>query len=324
MAEIGVNHDGDVDRARELIDGAAEAGFDAVKFQYWIIDELLAAHAPVAEYQGSGDQHDLLASLSLTLEELAVLSEHARQRDVAFVCTADGERALADVLTLEPAVLKIGSGDNDNPWLLDAVAAAGLPTLISTGMTSGSELERILRPLAPLPELVVLHCVSAYPAPLADAGLARIPDIARMTNRPVGLSDHTLGVAAAVAAIALGACVIEKHVTWSLSAPGPDHAASLAITDSAEWVTTLRDVATALTDAPASPDEAANKPLVRKALYAAVDLDAGAAIRASDVVPLRPVLDGIPALERSNVLGRRLVRALPAGTLLRYGDLVEP
>jgi sialic acid synthase SpsE len=320
MAEIGVNHDGDPGRSHAMVDAADAAGFDAVKFQYWILDELLAADAPNAAYQGAGDQRDLLAGLALPLAALRALKDQADDLGVTFVCTADGERALRDVLTLEPAVLKIGSGDVDNPWLLDAAVHAGLPLLVSVGMTTDEELDRILARLGSLDDVVVLHCVSAYPTSLPEANLARIPDLAARTGRPVGLSDHTLGVAAAAAALALGAGVVEKHVTWSPSATGPDHAASLALDAAPDWVGTLRDLARGLS-ATRSADETANRPLVRKALHTLRDLPAGHVLAAGDLVPLRPLLDGIPALDRDAVVGRVLARPLAAGARLVAADL---
>ena len=146
IAEIGVNHDGDTERALAMVRTAAAAGFDAVKFQYWIVDELLAAEAPNAAYQGQGDQRDLLAKLALDLDALRTLRTACRGLDLDFVCTADGVRAHADVMSLDPDALKVGSGDNDNPWLLEAVAASALPVYVSTGMSDAAEVVATLAP----------------------------------------------------------------------------------------------------------------------------------------------------------------------------------
>jgi N-acetylneuraminate synthase/N,N'-diacetyllegionaminate synthase len=321
IAEIGVNHDGDVARARSMIEEAAAAGFDAVKLQHWRIEELLAPEAPNAPYQGSGDQRDLLAALALSLPDLSTLAACASEHGVEFVCTADGVKALADVMTLAPTLLKIGSGDADNPWLLDAAAATGLPLVVSTGMATDADVTAIVKRLADVRDLALLHCVTAYPTPLAKARLGRIPHLARLTGRPIGFSDHTLGDAAAAAAVALGACIVEKHVTWSRAAPGPDHAASLALADAPEWVGTVRRLAAGLETEPGLDVEAENRPLVRKGLYLAADRPAGHRLTADDLVPLRPVLDGIPASARDELVGRTLVRDVPAGTLLAPADV---
>jgi N,N'-diacetyllegionaminate synthase len=326
IAEIGVNHDGDADRALAMVRDAAAAGFDAVKFQYWIVDELLAAEAPNAEYQGAGDQRDLLAGLALELSELDELRSACRELEIAFVCTADGVRAHAEVMMLAPDALKIGSGDNDNPWLLDAVAAADLPVFVSTGMSDAAQVAATIARLDTVSDLTVLHCVTAYPTPLADAGLGRIPALRTTTRRPVGYSDHTLGSSAAVAALALGATVIEKHVTWVRAADracaaGPDHAASLALEDAPAWVAELRDVARALDLVGPNDTEAANRVVVRKGLYASTDLAAGHRLVAQDLAPLRPLGDAVPASERDAVVGQRLARPVRAGEPLRPADL---
>ena len=320
MAEIGVNHDGDEARAASMIRACAAAGFDAVKFQYWIVEELLAEQAPNAPYQGDGDQRELLARLRLDLGQLGRLGVVAAEAGVDFVVTPDGEQACADVVSLGPAALKIGSGDCDNPWLLDAASRSGLPLIVSLGMTDPSETEQIVRRLQGTGELALLHCVSAYPTPLADAGLAQVTALARF-GTVVGYSDHTLGIAAPAAALALGARIVEKHVTWDPGAPGPDHAASLHLDTAGEWVRTLRLLHEGLHRDGRSGDERANRPLVRKGLYAARDLAAGDVLRPDDLRPLRPLLDGIAASERDRVVGHGVRRAVPAGGLLHTDDL---
>ncbi len=326
IAEIGVNHDGSVDRAAAMVQDAAAAGFDAVKFQYWIVDELLAAEVPNAAYQGAGDQRDLLAGLALGLGDLATLRAQCRDLGVDFVCTADGAQAHGDVLTLAPDALKVGSGDNDNPWLLDAVAGSGLPVYLSTGMSGDDEITATLARLESVRDLTVMHCVTAYPTPLGDARLGRIAELRATTGRPVGYSDHTLGRAAAVAALALGAPVIEKHVTWAApdtltTTPGPDHAASLSLHEATTWIAELRAVATALGAGAATGTERANRAVVRKGLYAVADLDAGHRLGPDDLVPLRPLADSVPAGDRDLVVGRCLARPVRAGDPVRPGDL---
>ena len=321
IAEIGVNHDGDVVRAEAMVRESARAGFDAVKFQYWIAEELLADEAPTAEYQGDGDQRALLEPLELAPEALVVLREVAHEVGVDFAVTADGVRALDDVVAMGPDFLKVGSGDADNPWLLDAVARAGLPTVLSVGMSVDEEIDWMVRRLAPVDDLVVLHCVSAYPTPLAESNLGRIPHLAALTGRPVGLSDHTMGSAAGAAAVALGAVVVEKHVTWDVSAAGPDHAMSLGLDRAGAWVDQLRGIGASLRNPVASVAEGGNRLVVRKALLARRDLPAGHRLGTDDLEPKRPLLDGIPARARDEVVGRSVLRDVSAGSRLTWDDL---
>ncbi|HET9051011.1 MAG TPA: N-acetylneuraminate synthase family protein [Candidatus Dormibacteraeota bacterium] len=321
IAEIGVNHDGDPGLAVEMAQEAAAAGFDAVKLQHWHVDELLAAQAPNAAYQGQGDQHELLERLRLDADGLSRVREAAHRAGVAFVVTPDGVRACHDLVVLGVDALKIGSGDADNPWLLESAVASGLPLIVSTGMMDDSEVIALGTRVRDARDVTVLHCVSAYPTPTERCGLPRMASLAALTGRPVGFSDHTIGVAAAAAAVALGAVAIEKHVTYSTSATGPDHAMSLPLAAAPEWVAALRDIEKALTENRAADAEAANRPLVRKGLYARHDLDAGARLEAGDVVPLRPLLDGIAAGDRDAVVGRTLAARVAAGTLLRPTDL---
>jgi N,N'-diacetyllegionaminate synthase len=321
IAEIGVNHDGSVERAAVMMEQAAAAGFDAVKFQYWITEELLAEHVPTAPYQGSGDQHALLEGLRLDRTQLTALRETARHLGVGFVVTPDGEHACTDVLAMEPDALKVGSADADNPWLIAKVSESGLPVIASTGMMSDDEVVRLGERLADVREVVILHCVSAYPTPLPHVNLGRMHRLRGLTRREVGFSDHTVGIGAAAAAIGMGAVVVEKHVTWSLDASGPDHSSSLLLDDAEIWVRTLVDVAQGRHTAIVSPDEAANRRVVRKALYAAHDLQVGSALRREDLVPLRPLLDGIPADQLDSVMGRILRRKVSAGSLIQPEDI---
>ena len=313
VAEIGVNHDGHLERAAEMVRGAAEAGFDAVKFQYWIEDELLAADAPNAPYQGAGDQRELLRSLLLDIDELSELRKLAGDEGIEFGITADGTRALNGARALAPDFLKVGSGDADNPWLLDAVAKSKLPVVLSVGMSSDDDVLWMLETLRGATDVTVLHCVSAYPTPLEELNLCRMSRLSQMTDHPVGLSDHTIGVAAASAAVALDASMIEKHVTWSTTASGPDHAASLSLDTADRWVRDVRGVYEAVHLSKHSGAEEDNRRVVRKGLYSLHDLDQGAEIKLEDLVPLRPLLDGIPARERDNVIGRVLATSVEAG-----------
>ena len=321
IAEIGVNHDGDRARAVGLAQAAAAAGFDAVKLQHWVVEELLAPSAPNAAYQGEGDQHQLLAPLLLSVADQVAVRDACRAAGVDYGCTPDGPLAYQQVIGTEPDFMKIGSGDADNPWLLDLAVTSDIPLIISTGMATDAEVGAIAGRVAAHPDVTFLHCVSAYPTPLAASNLARMTRLAALTNRPVGWSDHTLGVDAAVAAVALGAVVIEKHVTDDVTRPGPDHAMSLPLAQAAEWVTTVRAARDAVTSEATEQAELDNRQLVRKALYPVRELPAGHVLAEDDLVALRPLLDGLPAMARDRVVGRALARPVSASEPVRDGDL---
>ena len=321
IAELGVNHDGDVDRAIAMTRECADAGFDAVKLQHWVPEELLAAVVPTAAYQGEGDQRDLLAPLLLSQDDLVAVREAAHAAGIDFGVTPDGVLALAQVLESSPDFVKIGSGDADNPWLLEEVASVPLPLVISTGMTSDEEVLAIAERLAGHRDVVFLHCVSAYPTRLRAADLARMGRLAELTGRPVGWSDHTEGVESSVAVTALGAVVIEKHVTYDAGAAGPDHHMSLPLSEAATWVAAVRDTAAAVAGSEREPAEASNKLVVRKALYPRRALPEGHVLAVEDLVPLRPLLDGVPALHRDQVVGRALLKPVRPEEPLRPTDL---
>ncbi|MCU1587907.1 MAG: hypothetical protein JWN31_1400 [Frankiales bacterium] len=320
IAEIGVNHDGDRQRAIELALGAAAAGFDAVKLQHWVTDELLAPDAPNADYQGAGDQHDLLAPLLLTVDDLLAVRDACARAAVDFGVTPDGPLACAEVLSTSPTFLKIGSGDADNPWLLEAAVETALPLIISTGMADDDEVMQMAARTAGHPDVTFLHCVSAYPTALRSANLGRLARLAELTGRSVGWSDHTVGPQSAIAAVALGATVVEKHITDDTKRPGPDHRMSMPLTEARDWVSALRGTAEAVGSDVTEPAESANRRLVRKALYPRGDLPAGHRIETGDLTALRPLLDGLPALQRDQVVGRRLTRPVSPSAPLRDSD----
>ena len=322
IAEIGVNHDGDLARAREMVERAAAAGFDAVKFQYWVIDELLAPEAPAAAYQNAASQHRLLEGLAFRLRDLADLRSAVTHAGLDFIITPDGVRAFHDVMTLDPDAVKIGSGDADNPYLLDCARAAGKPIIVSTGMMTGDELTMLVRRLDGIDRVIVLHCVSAYPTPLMDAALSKVSELHHRFAGRVGFSDHSVGIAAAAAAISLGAVVVEKHVTWDVNADGPDHRASLALADAEPWVAELRDLSVALAERRVSQDELENRAVVRKALYATRLIKVGEIVGADDLQLLRPLGDGIPAGAVDSVIGHSVTRDVECGERLTW-DVID-
>lgn len=337
IAEAGVNHNGSEALALELVEAAAHAGADAVKFQTFSADKLVAPGAGKAEYQaretGAGDQHSMLKALELSQAAHERLFARCQALGIEFMSTPFDEDAARFLLDLGMRRIKVPSGEITNAPFLRFLAGKGLPTILSTGMADLEEIRRAVAVVAaareqaglrePLREvLTILHCTSNYPAACADVNLRAMQTIARELDLPVGYSDHTLGLAVSTAAVALGASVIEKHFTLDRDLPGPDHKASLSQEDLAALVRQVRDVEAALGSPEKSPiaSELPIRALVRRSVTLARPCRAGEALRREDLTLLRPGT-GIAPGEMDGVPGRVLARDLPAGTTLQWTDL---
>lgn len=325
VAEVGVNHDGDAGVARRLIDAAAQAGADAVKFQYFRPDRLLSAQAELAGYQRgqAASQRALLSALALSIDELAGLVAHARGCGLGAVVTPFSPGDPAELAGLGLDAVKTASPDAVNPPLLRACAGLGLPLLISTGTCELAELGEaaaLLRGHAAGGAL--LHCVSSYPTPMDRAQLAGVGVLAEAFGLPAGYSDHTPGLATGALAVAAGAVVIEKHLTHDRSAKGPDHAASLDPAGFKAYVAHVREAQAALgTRAKTVSDiERDVRRVSRQSVCAVRDLPGGHVLAAGDLTVKRPGT-GVPAAELDRVIGRRLIRAVKADALLMPGDV---
>lgn len=332
IAEAGVNHNGDLAMARKLVDAAVAAGADAVKFQTFRADRLAAPDAPLAPYQAERpdapkSQYELLKGLELPASAYRRLRDYGAGKGILFLSTPFDEDSLALLAELDLPAYKIPSGEIVNLPFLSAVAGLGKPVILSTGMASLGEIETALSALREggCSEVVLLHCVSAYPAPIEQCNLRAIPLLARTFGVPVGFSDHTLGTVAALAAVALGACMIEKHFTLDRTLPGPDHAASLEPRELAQMVLDIRAVEAAL-GRPVKerqPCEEENAGLVRKSLLIAGDLP----INAGDALSLhrlafRRQAGAIGMESLAEVLGRKLRVSLSPGQPVRWEDLI--
>ena len=324
IAEAGVNHDGDPERARRLVEAAAAAGADAVKFQTFDAGRLATTAAPKAAYQvattGDGEsQLEMLRRLQLSNEAHRMLAEAARAAGLIFLSTPFDPPS-ADLLdSLDVPAFKLSSGELTNLPFLAYVAAKRRPLLVSTGMADLAEVEAAVDTIheTGARDLALLHCVSSYPAAPEDANLRAMDTLAARFQVPVGFSDHTLGLEVALAAVARGACVLEKHVTLDRTAPGPDHAASLEPAEFAALVRGVRRVEAALGHGRKEPAaaEADVARVARRSLVASRDIPEGAALTAGAVTALRPGTGLSPALLPS-LLGRRARHAIAAGTLI--------
>ncbi len=329
IAEAGVNHNGDLHLAHRLIDAAAHAGADAVKFQTFSAERLVSPRAPKAAYQRrqtgeGGNQLDMLKELELSADDFGVLQQHAHDRHILFLSTPFDEESADMLAGLDVPAFKLGSGEVTNLPLLRHVAAFGRPVILSTGMAYLGEVEVAVRALREggCEDLALLHCVSNYPADPADANLLAMATLAAAFAVPVGYSDHTPGVAVALAAVAMGACIIEKHFTLDQSLPGPDHAASLEPGELQALVRGIRTVETAFGDGikEPRPAERDTRQVARRSLFLRRAVRAGDFINAGDLVALRPA-DGISPADMDKVIGRPAARALAAGSLLTW-DLI--
>lgn len=324
IAEAGVNHNGSLALAKELLDVAADAGADAVKFQTFKAERVAGAHAPKAAYQMkttdiSESQVDMLRRLELSPEAHAELQGSCRRRGVLFMSTPFDPPS-ADLLEeLGVPVFKIGSGELTNWPFLEYVAGKKKPIILSTGMAYLSEVDDAVRVIrrAGCNQLVLLHCVSQYPASPADANLRAMHTLAAAFATPVGYSDHTLGIEVPLAAVALGACVIEKHFTLDRSLPGPDHQASLEPGELRSMVAGIRTVEAALGHGRKEPaaSEEDNARLARRSLVAARDLPAGSKLSKDSIDTRRPGT-GLPPAMLPYVVGRTLRIDVSDGSVL--------
>lgn len=329
IAEAGVNHNGDLSLAHRLVDEAVAARADAVKFQTFNAERLVSPQAPKAEYQlrhtdGAESQFDMLKALELAPQAHRELIAHCNQKGILFLSTPFDEVS-ADLLEeLGVAAYKIPSGEITNLPFLVHVARKGRPMIVSTGMSTLAEVATAVQTIrsAGGRDLVLLHCVTNYPCDPKDCNLRAMRTLGDKFNLPAGWSDHTTGSEIAVAAVALGACVVEKHFTLDRSLPGPDHQASLEPRELGEMVRLIRAVQSALGDGIKQPKaaESVNLPIARKSLHWRHSLEAGSGVRAEDLVALRPGT-GISPANFSSIVGRKVAQAVRAGEMVTGDDL---
>lgn len=324
IAEAGVNHNGEIGLAKRLIDVAAEAGADAVKFQTFKAERIVTEQAPKARYQarttgGRESQLQMLRRLELSQEAHRELRRHCRERKLVFLSTSFDEESADFLEALDVPLFKIPSGELTNLPFLVHVARKGKPMIVSTGMATLDEVKQAVGAIqdAGARSLVLLHCVSNYPADPIDVNLRAMRTMTVEFGVPVGYSDHTMGVEVAFAAAALGAAVIEKHVTVDRKLPGPDQACSCEPDELASLVRGIRKIEQALGHGRKEPaaSEAETAAVARKSLVAVRDIPAGSVLTGDMLVAMRPGTGLAPAL-RDQLLGRRVTRAVSAGTLL--------
>lgn len=331
IAEAGVNHNGSLDIACQLVDAAAEAGADAVKFQTFRAEKLATASAPKAAYQQDNtdpqeSQLEMLRGLELSESDHVALIARAKARGILFLSTPFDEESSDLLERLSVPAFKLPSGEVTNLPLIAHIAAKRLPIFLSTGMATLDEVREAVECIRAndSPELVLLQCVSNYPAAPEDVNLRAMATMGAEFSCPVGYSDHTLGNAVTFAAVGLGARVIEKHFTLSRSMPGPDHQASLEPRELCELVAGIRAVEAALGDGikKPAPSEANTAAVARKSVIALRSLAPGQAIIGEDLAIMRPGT-GLPPKLRDWAIGKTLKVAVAAGTPLTE-DMFTP
>lgn len=299
IAEAGVNHNGDISMALRLVDAAAEAGADYVKFQTFSAEALVTRDARKAAYQmeagtAQESQFDMLKRLELAPEDYPRLRARCAERGIGFLSTGFDPGSVAFLGTLDLDLIKVPSGELTNLVYLRQVARLGRPLVLSTGMATLKEVEDALTVLEtegiPRSQVTVLHCTTEYPAPIDDVNLRAMLTIRDRCRVAVGYSDHTAGIEIAIAAAALGAVIIEKHFTLDSTLPGPDHRASLEPEALCALVQAIRNVERALGDGVKTPrpSELRNLPVARKSIVAARPIHAGDVFTADNLTVKRP------------------------------------
>jgi len=335
IAEAGVNHNGSLERALAMVDVAAEAGADAVKFQTFKAENVASASAARAEYQGKNmpgiteTQLEMLKRLELPFEDFRRLKARADERGIAFMSKPSSPDA-ADAIEELVTVWKVSSGEVTNHPFIKYIAEKNKPIILSTGTATLDEvaeavvlIEKHQRCTSKtFPPLTLLQCTTSYPCPFEDVNLKVIETLKGTFNLPVGFSDHTLGIEAAIAAAAMGAEIIEKHFTLDKSLPGPDHRASLSPDELAQMVAGIRNVEKALGDGikRLMPSEEKNAALVRKSLVAHKAITRGEELTEDNVAIKRPT-GGIEPKDFEKILGKKAARDIARDELITWDDL---
>jgi N,N'-diacetyllegionaminate synthase len=334
IAEAGVNHNGSIDLAKKLIDGAASAGVDYVKFQYFKASKLVRDNTPKAAYQAENDsresnQDEMLRRLELTLDDHRELSSYCKTKGVDYLCTPfdnDSARELKDLVPF----YKVSSGDLNNFPLLKVMVSMDKPIVLSTGMATLEEIEVTVEFLkseffkksldindtvkvgsSNMSRLSVLHCTTSYPTKFEDVNLLAMKTIEERFKITVGYSDHTLGLETPLAAVALGASIIEKHFTLDQQMEGPDHSASLPINLLPKLVSGIHSISLALGDGKKElrPIETENAKVAKKGLYYAKNFQAGHILKEGDLKILRPMASIGPE-SYFDILGKELLNGV--------------
>jgi len=329
IAEAGVNHNGNVENAKKLIDIAVTSKADAVKFQTFNTDLLAIPDAPKAEYQtittdGEESQTDMLRQLELPREAFAELQHYCESQNIIFLSSPFDEPSVDLLYNLDVPAYKIPSGEAINLPLLKHIGSKQKPIILSTGMSYLEEIHTAVNTIFETGnhDIMLLHCTSNYPAAPADINLNAMETLRNYFGLPVGFSDHTTGIEIPLAAVAMGACIIEKHFTLDKTLTGPDHRASLEPEELKNLITAIRNIELSFGNGIKAPaaSELSNRTIIRKSIYLKTSKNAGEVLIESDLVSMRPA-GGIYPSEIPNIIGKRLVKSLSQGAMLTWDDV---
>ena len=335
IAEAGVNHNGDLSCAMQLVDAAADAKVDYVKFQTFKADKIVSKSAKKAQYQknNTGDnndsQYEMLKRLELSEDDHVKLQEYSTKKGVKFFSTAFDLDGLDYLNTLGFEMFKVPSGEITNYPYLAKLATFNKPVILSTGMANLEEINAALKVLTSsgltLEEITVLHCNTEYPTPMSDVNLKAMQTIANKCGVQIGYSDHTLGIEVPIAAVALGARVVEKHFTIDRNLPGPDHAASLEPKELTAMVIGIRNIEAAISgtgEKSPTSSERKNIPIVRKSIHTSKAIMEGEIFSEANLAILRPGT-GISPMNWPHIVGKIAKTNIPANQLLNSADYDE-
>lgn len=321
IAEAGINHNGDIQLAKKLIDEAKNAGADAIKFQTHIPDKEMLKEGFTADYVGES-LFDLLKSVELSKEDHIELKNHASDVGILFLSTPFSVEAVDLLEQLNIPLYKIGSGELTNLPLLEYVAKKGKPMIISTGMSTFKEIKDTTNFVKRFNiDIILMHCTSTYPAKYEDLNLNVIEKLRNELNIPIGLSDHSSGIYTSLAAIVLGACVIEKHFTVDKTLPGPDQKASITPKELKELVKGIRAIEQALgSEKIVTKEESDIQKMARESVVSLVDIPKGTVIKKYMVWVKRPGI-GIPAKYLNEVIGKQAAQNIKFNEVIKWEDL---
>lgn len=319
IAEAGVNHNGSINKAKELIDAAASAGADFVKFQTFKTEKVVSKSAGRAKYQdlntgNNESQFEMIKKLELSEEDHRVLMKYCDDKKIKFLSTAFDLESLTFLKTLGLKLAKIPSGEITNLPYLRAMAKLFSEIILSTGMANMDEIKAAHKVLiengAKQENITILHCNTEYPTPMEDVNLKAMLDIQKQLKAKIGYSDHTLGIEVPIAAVALGAKVIEKHFTLDRNLPGPDHKASLEPGELKAMVSAIRNIEKAISGSgikEESPSEKKNKPIARKSIVASQNIKKGEVFSEENISIKRPGT-GINPMRWDEILGCKAIK----------------
>ncbi|WP_298542680.1 N-acetylneuraminate synthase [uncultured Aquimarina sp.] len=327
IAEAGVNHNGDISLAKKLIDAAANAGVDYVKFQTFNAKKLVSKNASKASYQKENtnnaeeSQLKMLQKLELSKEMHLELIEYCKIKDIKFLSTGFDLESIDFLYELNIDLFKVPSGEITNLPYLRKIGGLGKPIIISTGMADMNEIrdavDIVVKAGAPKNQITILHCNTEYPTPMKDVNLLAMSTIKKEFDVPIGYSDHTLGIEIPIAAVAMGATVIEKHFTLDKSMEGPDHLASLEPEELKAMVDGIRNIEVAIGNGrkEPSPSEMKNKAVARKSIVAATKIEKGELLTDQNITVKRPGT-GISAMRWDEIIGQRAIQQFEEDQLI--------